>query len=120
MINIYADEKKAEARYQTVVTPCRDHFQSLSIPENKQYWTLCAGHFDKHYRLLPASELHQMLSLGLLKSSGQFHGVDRDEAIIAGNRRAVPEAHWHLEDFYQAMVNASVAGDFRPAVVNYD
>jgi len=116
----YVDTKKSKARYKTVVMPCWNRLQALSIPADRQYWTLCAENYDEDFNLLDSCELHQMLSLGLLKSADQFHGVDRNETIIAGNRRAVPEAHWHCEDLYQAMVNASVAGNFRPAVVNYD
>lgn len=117
----YTNTEKSRARLRSIVVPYLDHFGFLAfpIPNNRQYWTLCARHHDDQYQLLPSSELSQMLSLPFLKP-GQFHGVDRDPEIIAGNQRAVPEANWHCEDFYQALVTAKVQGNFNPAIVNFD
>jgi len=110
--------KKMQARHDTIIQPYRKLF-SHSLPHNKQYWTMCATHYDENYNLLNGSELYQMLNTGLITQE-QFHGVDFKPEIIEGNKKAVPDAHWHCGDFYKTLIKAKNNNDFNPGIVFCD
>jgi hypothetical protein len=108
--------KKLKARQETIIKMYRKYF-SDSLPEEKQYWTMCATHTDGDGQLLMGSELDQMLRDGLI-TINQFHGVDIDLSIIDNNSKFLPQAHWYLGDFYNTMVKN--INDFNPGIVNCD
>ena len=110
--------KKIGARMETIIVPYRQHL-AHALPVGKQYWTMCATHTDTEGNLLPGSELHQMIEVGII-TPDQFHGVDIDADIIAANTVGIPGANWHLGDFHRTMIAAKNEGEFDPGVVNCD
>jgi hypothetical protein len=82
-----------------------------SIPKDRQYWTLCNSQ-----PLDAGSEIVQMVNLGACKKE-QFHGVDRDEAIIEQNKIWHPTANWHFGDWIEVIEGYE---DFNPALVYLD
>lgn len=118
MKNYSGCPKKLAARFETIINIYRQHF-SDSLPENKQYWTMCAMHTDDQGHLGIGSELDQMLKSGIV-SADQFHGVNIEADIITANFAGIPEAHWHLGDFHRTMIAAKNAGEFNPGIVNCD
>jgi hypothetical protein len=110
--------KKIKARKETIIQPYRELF-SFSLPFNKQYWTMCATHYSKNYNLLNGCELDQMLQSELITAE-QFHGVDIKPKIIEGNRKTVPDAHWHCGDFYKTLIEAKNEEYFNPGIVFCD
>jgi hypothetical protein len=59
-----------------------------SIPDGKQYWTLCNKQSKKK-----TSEINQLVSVGLINKV-QFYGVDRDPLIIKSNQKNHNDANW--------------------------
>jgi len=106
--------EKVESRSITIINLFRDTFGVSSIPEEKQYWTMCGAHFDKHGAL--KGEFGHLLKSGFIQPS-QFHGVDREEVIIQRNQQIYPDAEWHHGDFLSTMEDYE---NFNPAVINYD
>ena len=117
-MKLYASNKKKTARVETIINPYREIF-GYSLPEDKQYWTMCATHYNENNSLLEGSELHQLLESGLI-SEKQFHGVDIESDIIEKNRQAIPTAKWFCQNFHRKMVQARNNGEFNPGIVNCD
>lgn len=109
--------RKAEARKSTIVEMYRTYF-SESLPETKQYWTMCGPH-ARNGVFIEESEMGQVLKAGLIKPH-QFIGVDIDEEIIAENRIARPDVLWIHDDFLKAMTVSFAKGLFKPGVINAD
>ena len=86
--------------------------KTKSIPEKKQYWTLCNIQSTSS-----KSEINQLSSMGLFKKS-QFHGVDRSEEIIQENIINHPEAHWYHGEWDSVIRGNSRT--FDPAVIYLD
>jgi len=82
------------------------------IPKGRTYWTLC-----NRQTVSPGSEISQLLDAGLL-TTGQFHGVDRDEDIIERNKQWHPKAHWHHGDWIEFI--ESCGNKFNPAFIYLD
>ena len=84
----YDLEVKIAARKENI-----DIFRKItnlsSIPSNKIYLTLCNEQPPDH----EGTEIVQLEKLGFLKKE-QFYGIDRDEHIIAKNKKWHPNAHW--------------------------
>lgn len=109
--------KKAESREETIVLTYREHF-GHSIPDDRQYWTMCGAYFDKNN--LPAQgELFQVKNAGLITEE-QFVGVDDQPEIIAKNKFFYPDINWVCDDLLYAMREAKIGGKFTPAIINYD
>lgn len=117
-MKIYAAcPKKLEARQQTIIDKYRQYFTN-ELPENKQYWTMCATHTNGK-TILDGCELDQMLKSGLIQIE-QFHGVDIEGSIIQENKRIIPQANWYCGDFYRTMVDNKNKNRFNPGIVNCD
>jgi hypothetical protein len=110
--------EKMRARRETIIGPYRQHF-SHSLPESKQYWTMCATHTDDQGELLQGSELDQMLKSGIIILD-QFYGVDIEADIIEANAAGIPGPHWHHGDLMDEMSSALRDGKFNPGIVNCD
>lgn len=107
---VYAESSpKMEARSQNVAL-YRRLTGNHRIPANREYWTLA-----NVQPLHEGSEISQMVDEGLITKS-QFHGVDRDTAIIAVNKRWHPEAHWYAGEWEDVIA----VEDFNPALVYLD
>lgn len=81
-----------------------------SLPLDRGYWTLCNRQPDD-----PRSEIMQIVNSGLAKKF-QFHGVDRNELLIAENRVAHPEAYWYAEEWLDVIRRP----EFNPALIYLD
>lgn len=115
---------KQGARLKTIVQPYRNIWGRYRLPPGGQYWAVCGQHNDhENNGLKPGSELHHMLECGLLASPTQFYGVDRQSDVIRDNQCLTGhggQANWIHGDLLQSMKIAKAAGNFNPAIVNYD
>lgn len=102
------DGSKQEAR-QIILQAYRDLTGNSALAENHDYWTLC------NRQEKDGSELAQLVAEGFLVED-QFHGVDTNAGLLAGNRADWPDAHWHLG----RLVAVADREDFNPGVVYYD
>jgi len=115
----YASVKKQKARSDTIVDFYRKVFRRKKLPASKQYWSMCAQCADEDGTLVPHTELHQLLEMGLVKPV-QFHGVDRNKAVFDINRN-YRGSYWYCGDFYDALsLVADEVPDFNPGIVNVD
>ena len=110
--------KKLKARMETIIKMYRKHFY-YTLPENKQYWTMCGQCSTSKGKLVKGCELDQILKEKLI-ISGQFHGVESQNEIAELNNQIEIDAHFHHNDFYRAMVESDNDDDFNPAIVNAD
>jgi len=104
-------EYKVQARKKLVRFYCNITGQ-VSIPADKQYWTLCAMQTNR-----VTSEINQLTKLGLITKE-QFNGVDRSEEIIKANRKTHPEASWYYGEWDTILRRNSKK--FNPAIVHLD
>lgn len=108
------NDKKFKAREQ-IVSAYRQLTGTHSIPDNKNYWTLCNKQPDTE-----GSEINQLVDCGLIKKN-QFYGVDYDlqnEGIIEFNKQEHPEANWYKGDWLKTIDENYEL--FNPAIVYFD
>jgi hypothetical protein len=110
--------QKQLARQATIIEPYRSLF-GHSIPQDRQYWTLC-GQCVQNGEWQTGCEPDQILESGLISSPTQFHGVEKNESWHQENIGVKNKFHFYHNDFYQQMVEAHLAGNFRPAIINAD
>ena len=107
--------KKRQARQDTIITQYRKYF-GHSLPEDKQYWTMCGNCTSDDGTLNEGSELGQLVSEGLI-TYNQFHGVEIETDIYNKNILCNDEANWYCGDFHNTL---SSAEKFNPGLVNCD
>lgn len=88
----------------------RDLSGNHFLPEDKQYWCLSARQTKAD-----DSEINQLTYAGLI-SPWQFHGVDRDNLIIAANRLDHPTAHWYAGEWVDVVTET----DWNPGLIYLD
>jgi hypothetical protein len=89
-----------------------------SLPENRQYWTMCGAHFNENGKL--DGEFGHLLKENIIKPSN-FFGVDKEKSIIEKNKIYYPEVNnWLCGDFLRTMEDYQVNNNWNPIVVNYD
>jgi hypothetical protein len=110
--------KKQKARCETIIAQYRKHF-SVSLPADKQYWTMCGQCADTCGNQLLGCEVSQVIEQGLIIPA-QFRGVEINPEIHTLNVAAFPKLTWINEDFYHAMVVANATGEFNAGMVNVD
>lgn len=115
--NFASCPKKYHAREETIIGMYRKYF-ARSIPEGKQYWTMCGPH-TKDGVFQQGSELGQLLQEKFITEE-QFFGVDIQKEIIEQNKTAKPKVNWINDDFLHAMKVAYKEGNFNPAMINAD
>jgi hypothetical protein len=108
--------RKHAAREATIIDVYKQ-FIGPSLPEDKQYWSMCALCADES-GILEDSELDQVIKAGLI-TPNQFHGVDSEQKIHKKNQ-LYKESNWYGLDFLTAMKIAQHTGNFNPAIVNAD
>ena len=111
------DPKKVQYRTDAVIAPYQQFF-AQSIPEDKQYWTLCGAHYNEQGPFTTGSEFLQATEN--IIAPHQFHGIDREAVIIDTNRKIHPEAHWHCDDLLEVVKKAILQGSFNPAIFHFD
>ncbi len=107
---------KFKARAENVKVYC--NLTGLkSIPQNRGYWTLCNRQPPRSESSdsETGSEIVQLTEMGFLVKP-QFFGVDRDDQIIAINRKWHPDAKWFTGDWLDVIK----VQDFNPAMIYLD
>lgn len=117
MTSYHKSDKKYKAREDTIIKPYCKLF-GKKIPEDKQYWTICATCATEDGNILKGSELYHVHSKGFLDIS-QFNGVDIDKEVIRLNSK-IPDAKWYNTSITSALIEAGAKGHLNPAVVNFD
>lgn len=117
-MKVWKCSKKTKARQDTIIFYYRDLTGRESIPDDRQYWTMCGQCTYDDGSPNPYCELGQLLSEGLIKSN-QFRGVEIDERVYELNRNAYPEIKFYLGDFCSCLLDSMREG-FNPAIVNAD
>jgi hypothetical protein len=110
--------RKAKARFDTIIDTYRKIFQK-NLPKDRQYWTLAGPCFDENNDLGKCSELHQLVSSGLIDES-QYHGIDNGIGIIERNLIAAPNANFYHGDFVTTLQEISNTGKFNPGIIHAD
>ena len=109
--------KKSKARLDTIISPYRS-FIGQSLPDKKQYWTMCGKSASDGGTLVRGCELYQVIQDKLITTYDQFHGVEIDKDIYNANKQLDCGAHWYCGDFYQTLIDNSKS--FNPGIVNAD
>ena len=104
--------RKVQARSETIIHAVHC-VHGKSIPKDGQYYTLCGRSVG------PNTEFDQIIKAGIA-TPNQFYGIEINPDIYEENISVDTGAHFINEDFYDALVERSNAGDFVPAVVNFD
>lgn len=108
---------KVQSRIITIIDLYRQVFKRNSIPDDKQYWSMCGAHFNRDGPL--KGELGHLTETGLI-SPTQFNGVDRELSIIEANQDLHPDINWFHGDFLEVMEEEYLEGRFNPVIINYD
>ena len=109
--------KKQQSRLDTIIEQYHSHF-GKSLPDEKQYWTMCGQCSTPKGEPLSGCEPVQMIESGLIKPE-QFRGVEINPEIHHLNVRAFSDLQFINSDFYRAISDAN-KDDFNPGVVNAD
>jgi len=108
---------KRKSRFHNVIKLYETAFGVKSIPEGKQYWSMCGAHFNDDGPL--KGEFGQLLEYGLIHKD-QYFGVDIEEEIIEKNQELYPDTNWINNDFLESMMESKRKGEFNPSLINYD
>ena len=117
-MHTWSSTRKVEARDCTIIQPCKYHF-GKNIPEGYQYWTNCGNLLTLSGEINYSNEYEQLLASGIITPK-QFVGVELDEKIYEGNRKAYPDLCLYHGDLAQSMAEAFEEGRFKPAFINLD
>lgn len=111
----YSDNPGKRNAREQIIEAYRKLTGLHSIPEDRNYWTLCNWQPDT-----PGAEINQFTDCGLIKKS-QYYGIDNDikkEGIIDQNQETHPEATFFEGDWLQIIQqNYEI---FKPGLVHYD
>jgi hypothetical protein len=110
--------RKSKARFDTIIKTYRELFHN-KLPNEKQYWTLAGPCFDENNKLGKHSEIHQLISSGLI-TEDQYHGIDNGEEIITSNRIAAPNSNFYHGDFITTLQAAAESKNFNPGIIHAD
>lgn len=108
---------KIEARDKTIIKAYRYIFGQESIPEDKQYWTIC-GECVKNGELIENSEPDQIIKSKLITPS-QFHGVEKEQEIHQINQ-SYTGLNFYYGDFYHMLYEHHINKSLNPAIINAD
>lgn len=112
----WSSEKKLLARYETIISQYQNIFGTSTIPENKEYWTMCGKCGDNTGKLINGCELDQIINYKLISTPKQFHGVEIDGSVYRINSGTKIDANWYNNDFYNQLSRTQI----NPAIVNVD
>jgi len=110
--------KKLEARHQTIIKTYQEHYNTKSIPNDSQYWSICGRCSYEMNKLEINCEPDQLIKAELIQPN-QFFGVEICPEIYGFNS-SNKGMNWFLGDFYEQMVEYSNDNYFNPAIVNAD
>lgn len=109
--------EKVHSRIITIIDLYKHIFDKQFIPHSEEYWSMCGAHFNPQRKL--KGELGHLCESKLIKPE-QYFGVDREQFVIEGNQKILPNINWILGDFYEVIEKAVLDKQFNPAIINYD
>lgn len=115
----WSSPSKILAREQTVIEVYRYLSGRDSIPDGKQYWTMCGQNANEDGTIRSGCEFEHVVSSGLVHPS-QFFGVELVPEIHELNCSMKCEASWIHGDLYDVMVERDNIDKLSPAIVNVD
>lgn len=116
---VWSGNKKIIARKETIINQYRKIYNRQSIPQDKQYWTMCGNLSDNNNNLNQDSEYSQIIREGLI-TPNQFRGVEIDEIIYNRNKEVLPHIEIYKDDFFKTLNRQANKNQFNPAIVNAD
>jgi len=116
---VWSGNKKIIARQETIINQYRKIYNRQSIPQDKQYWTMCGNLSDNNNNINHDSEYAQIIREGLIQPH-QFKGVEIDEAIYNRNKQVLPNIEIYQDDFFKTLNRQANQNQFKPAIVNAD
>lgn len=116
---VWSGNKKIIAREETIINQYRKIYNRQSIPQDKQYWTMCGNLSDNNNNINPHSEYAQIIREGLIQPD-QFKGVEIDETIYKRNKQVLPNIEIYQDDFFKTLNRQANQNQFKPAIVNAD
>ena len=116
---VWSGNKKKIAREETIINQYRKIYNRQSIPQDKQYWTMCGNLSDNNNHLNQDSEYSQIIREGLI-SPNQFRGVEIDDTIYNRNKQVLPHIEIYKDDFFKTLNRQANQNQFNPAIVNAD
>lgn len=121
----YHSKAKQHVRCATIIEPARALFGTLKLPENRQYWTMCAQIGDGATPYL-GGELDQLLQEGFI-TPDQFHGVEMDpngygihDINVASVANMPIKPNLYHNSLESQLLDAAHDGTLRPGVVYVD
>ena len=116
---VWSGNKKKIAREETIINQYRKIYNRQSIPQDKQYWTMCGNLSDNNNHLNQDSEYSQIIREGLI-TPNQFRGVEIDDTIYNRNKQVLPHIEIYKDDFFKTLNRQANQNQFNPAIVNAD
>ena len=116
---VWSGNKKKIARQETIINQYRKIYNRQSIPQDKQYWTMCGNLSDNNNHLNQDSEYSQIIREGLI-TPNQFRGVEIDDTIYNRNKQVLPHIEIYKDDFFKTLNRQANQNQFNPAIVNAD
>jgi hypothetical protein len=116
---VWSGNKKIIARQETIINQYRKIYNRQSIPQDKQYWTMCGNLSDNNNNINHDSEYAQIIREGLIQPH-QFRGVEIDETIYNRNKQVLPNIEIYQDDFFKTLNRQANQNQFKPAIVNAD
>ena len=116
---VWSGNKKKIAREETIINQYRKIYNRQSIPQDKQYWTMCGNLSDNNNNINHDSEYAQIVREGLIQPH-QFKGVEIDETIYNRNKQVLPNIEIYQDDFFKTLNRQANQNQFKPAIVNAD
>jgi hypothetical protein len=116
---VWSGNKKIIARQETIINQYRKIYNRQSIPQEKEYWTMCGNLSDNNNNINHDSEYAQIIREGLIKPH-QFRGVEIDETIYKRNKQVLPNIEIYQDDFFKTLNRQANQNQFKPAIVNAD
>lgn len=116
---VWSGNKKIIARQETIINQYRKIYNRQSIPQDKQYWTMCGNLSDNNNNLNKDSEYSQIIREGLITPE-QFRGVEIDDTIYNRNKIVLPNIEIYKDDFFKTLNRQANQNQFNPAIVNAD
>jgi hypothetical protein len=116
---VWSGNKKIIAREETIINQYRKIYNRQSIPQDKQYWTMCGNLSDNNNNINHDSEYAQIVREGLIQPH-QFKGVEIDETIYKRNKQVLPNIEIYQDDFFKTLNRQANQNQFKPAIVNAD
>lgn len=105
--------EKIKAR-QALIEKYREITGNHTLPDQKQYWTLCHEQDNSE-----GSEIVQLQKMGFLTKS-QFYGIDDNFKLIENNRIFHPEANFFHGDWLEEIYKQHESGNFNPGLIYFD